>query len=90
MGPAIRPPCRRAVARPPQRPDAAVYRRPTTIQKATRRAVAATGIHKHVTPHTLRHSSATHLLEDDYDIRTIQERLGHNDVSSRALENRHS
>jgi integron integrase len=53
---------------------------PSGLQRSVKEAAHKAGVHKHVTCHTFRHSFATHLLQNGYDIRTVQELIGHKDV----------
>jgi integrase len=54
----------------------------SVVQREVRRAACPAGLAKRVTTHTFRHSFRTHLLEDGYDIRTVEELLGHKDVET--------
>ncbi len=53
-----------------------------TLRREVQRAIVKAGVHRNASCHTFRHSFATHLLEDGYDIRTVQELLGHKDVKT--------
>lgn len=57
---------------------------PSSVQRACREAAERAGLTKHATPHTLRHSYATHLLEAGLDVRTLQKLLGHNQLGTTA------
>jgi site-specific recombinase XerD len=58
----------------------------SVLQRAVKEAARKVGLAKPVTCHTLRHAFATHLLEDGYDMRPMQERLGHRDVRTTMLD----
>ena len=73
-------PAARPLRRPPDRPVRRHHVGEEVLQRAVKAAIQKAGVEKAASCHTLRHSFATHLIEDGYDIRTVQELLGHADV----------
>ena len=73
-------PAGRICRNPRYGPPSRYHLHESVVQKAVAEAAERTGLTKRVGPHVMRHSFATHLLEDGYDIRTVQQLLGHRDV----------